>query len=164
LPANETTGGLMVIPHSHHQFHQLRSIWKKSGNNSKIPVDHSILRNGYGLLIHAEPGDLLLWDSRTIHCNSPSFISPPLPLHGNQNGLLLRMVSYICMTPVALATNRDELIEQRWHAFRYRLTTSHWPHEFQLMGGKVSSGENSIQLTNYQRNLIEGNDAAAAEP
>ncbi|CAF0874210.1 unnamed protein product [Rotaria sordida] len=157
LPADETTGGLMVIPGSHNRFHELLSIWKKTGNNSKIPLYHEILQEGYGLLIHAQPGDLLLWDSRTVHCNTPSFVTPQ-PLNNGERTDLLRMVSYICMTPLAFAENPDELIDRRLNAFRYRLTTSHWPHEFQLMGGEISRGENSIQLTDYQRNLILGID------
>ncbi|CAF1168988.1 unnamed protein product [Adineta ricciae] len=158
LPANETTGGLMVIPGSHKRFHELLSIWKKTGNNAKIPVYHEILQDGYGLLIHAQPGNLLLWDSRTVHCNSPSFVTPQRPANNNQPANLLRMVSYICMTPLSFAENPDELIERRLHAFRYRLTTSHWPHEFQIMGGDVSRGENTIELTDYQRSLIIGTD------
>jgi hypothetical protein len=156
LPADETTGGLMVIPHSHTRFHELVSIWKKSGNNSKIPLYHEILHEGYGLLIHAQPGDLLLWDSRTVHCNTPSFVTPPV--NNGEGPALLRMVSYICMTPLAFAENPDELINRRLNAFRYRMTTSHWPHEFHTMGGELSRGENSIQLTDYQRNLILGTD------
>lgn len=157
LSADETTGGLMVIPDSHHRFHELLSVWTKSGNNAKIPVYHEILQEGYGLLIHAQPGDLLLWDSRTVHCNSPSFVDPP-PLNNGEIPTLLRMVSYICMTPLAFADNPDQLIERRLHAFRYRLTTSHWPHEFHLNGGETSRGENTIQLTDYQRNLLLGID------
>ncbi|CAF1174128.1 unnamed protein product [Didymodactylos carnosus] len=157
LPADETTGGLMVIPGSHNRFHELLSGWRKSGNNCKVPVYHEILQEGYGLLVQADPGDLLLWDSRTVHCNTPSFVTPPPP-NNLETPSLLRMVSYICMTPLAFAENPDELIAARLHAFRYRLTTSHWPHEFQIMGGEVSRGENNIQLTDYQRNLILGID------
>lgn len=157
LPADETTGGLMVIPDSHNRFHELLSIWKKTGNNSKIPSYHEILKEGYGLLIHAQPGDLLLFDSRTVHCNSPAFVTPP-PLNDGELPSLLRMVSYICMTPLAFAESPQELIERRWHAFRYRLTTSHWPHEFHIMGGEISKSENNIHLTDYQRNLISGSD------
>ena len=147
----------MVIPDSHNRFHELLSIWTKSGNNCKIPVYHEILQEGYGLLIHAEPGDLLLWDSRTVHCNTPSFVSPP-QLNTGEIPSLLRIVSYICMTPLAFAENRVELIDRRLNAFRCRLTTSHWPHEFQIMGGGISIGENTIQLTDYQRNLVLGVD------
>ncbi|CAF0728142.1 unnamed protein product [Adineta steineri] len=129
LPADETTGGLMVIP------------------------------EGYGLLIHAQPGDLLLWDSRTVHCNTPSFVTPrQQPLNNDPIPSLLRMISYVCMTPLAFAENPDELINRRLDAFRYRLTTSHWPHEYQTMGGEISRGENTIELTDYQRNLILGVD------
>ncbi|CAF3443689.1 unnamed protein product, partial [Rotaria sp. Silwood2] len=52
----------------------------------------------------------------------------------------------------------DELIQHRLNTFHYRLTTSHWPHEFHIMGGEISRGENNIQLTDYQRNLILGID------
>ena len=147
----------MVIPDSHRRFHELLSIWKKTGNNAKVPLYHEILQEGYGLLIHGQPGDLLLWDSRTVHCNSPAFLPPLVPPPG-QNGSLLRMISYICMTPIDFAENLDELIERRLHAFRFRLTTSHWPHEFQSMGGEISRGENQLQLTDYQRNLLLGTD------
>ena len=148
----------MVIPRSHNRFHELLSIWRKTGNNSKIPFDHEILQEEYGLLIHARPGDLLLWDSRTIHCNTPSFLTPPRPQHNDDAFGLLRMVSYICMTPLTFAENPDEIINRRLNAFRYRLTSSHWPHEYQTMGGEISRGENTIQLTDYQRNLILGID------
>ncbi|CAF3572970.1 unnamed protein product [Adineta steineri] len=159
LPADETTGGLMVIPGSHNRFHELLSIWKKTGNNSKIPLYHEILQEGYGLLIHAQPGDLLLWDSRTVHCNTPSFVTPrQQPLNNDPIPSLLRMISYVCMTPLAFAENPDELINRRLDAFCYRLTTSHWPHEYQTMGGEISRGENTIELTDYQRNLILGVD------
>lgn len=151
LAADQHTGGLMLIPRSHLRFHELKSIWKKTGNNGKVPNFHEILRDNYGLLIHAQPGDLLLWDSRTVHCNSPAFDQPTI------DGLL-RMVSYVCMTPLSFAENIDELREKRLHAFQNRLTTSHWPHEFQLMGGEVSRSENTIELTDYQRNLILGLD------
>lgn len=64
------------------------------------------------------------------------------------------MVSYLCMTPLSFAEKQDELVDHRLNAFRYRLTTSHWPHKFQIMSGEISRSENSIQLTDYQRNLI----------
>ena len=158
LPADETTGGLMVIPRSHLRFQELLSVWKKTGNNSKIPVFHEILQEGFGLLIHAQPGDLLLWDSRTVHCNTPSFVQPRALANDDAPPELLRMISYICMTPLAFATKPDELIERRLHAFRYRLTTSHWPHEYHSQGGEISRGENTIELTDYQRNLLLGTD------
>ena len=67
----------------------------------------ALLRDG-GALLCARAGDLLLWDSRTIHCNSPATAEldaelqaadlkrPPLEL--------LRIVSYVCMQPRRMAT------------------------------------------------------------
>ena len=48
-------------------------------------------------------GDLVLWDSRTIHCNSPA-LKPPTTALGYRDDELLRAVVYTCMTPQHMAT------------------------------------------------------------
>ncbi|KAJ5464414.1 uncharacterized protein N7458_000100 [Penicillium daleae] len=62
----------------------------------------------------AEPGDLLLWDSRTPHYN----LSPK----NNQP----RFAIYTCYMPVANAT-QDDLIRKK-DAFDRRVGTTHWPN------------------------------------
>ena len=42
---------------------------------------------------HMEPGDLMLWDSRTIHCSSPGMGTPDF------DDRLFRAASLICMMP-----------------------------------------------------------------
>jgi hypothetical protein len=64
-----------------------------------------------------QPADLLLWDSRTVHCNTPAlsqhhFFSLPaderLRQAAAQPRELIRLCSYVCMVPRSHAT-RDEL-------------------------------------------------------
>lgn len=53
--------------------------------------------------VSAEPGDLLLWDSRTPHYNLPSTTSQP------------RFAVYTCYAPVADATQDD--LKRKGEAF-----------------------------------------------
>lgn len=64
--------------------------------------------------INMEPGDFVLWDSRTIHYAE-------LP-QGNQ----IRHVQYICMTPRRFAT--EEALELKKQCFDNWMGTTHWPH------------------------------------
>ncbi|KAI9925828.1 hypothetical protein MW887_005634 [Aspergillus wentii] len=62
----------------------------------------------------AEPGDLLLWDSRTPHYNLSSKTQQP------------RFAIYTCYMPVADAT-QDDLLRKK-DAFERRVGTTHWPN------------------------------------
>lgn len=64
--------------------------------------------------INMEPGDFVLWDSRTIHYAE-------LP-QGDQ----IRHVQYICMTPRRFATAKA--LELKKQCFDNWLGTTHWPH------------------------------------
>jgi hypothetical protein len=71
-----------------------------------------------------EPGDLVIWDSRTPHYNvsaSPS---------SNQ----MRLATYTCYMPVADATEED-LIRKK-QAFEDLKATTHWPNAMHV--GKCS--------------------------
>eukprot|EP00971_Amphidinium_carterae_P256231 5087384-Amphidinium_carterae.1 len=72
-------------------------------------------------LVTCKAGDLVLWDSRTVHCNTPALSTPITP--GNR---LLRACAYVCMTPKAWADERT--LEDRRKGYEIRVTTSHWPH------------------------------------
>jgi hypothetical protein len=70
--------------------------------------------------VNAEPGDLLLWDSRTPHYNlSPSGSSP-------------RFCVYTCYMPVVDAT-QEELIRKKG-AFETTQGTTHWPNAMHVGG------------------------------
>ncbi|KAH8845379.1 hypothetical protein MCOR27_002434 [Pyricularia oryzae] len=63
----------------------------------------------------AEPGDLLVWDSRTPHFNVP-------PSRQSVD----RLAVYTCFMPVSHAT-REDLLRKK-DAFERRVGTTHWPN------------------------------------
>lgn len=73
--ANDTTGGLCVIPGSH--LHHTDVCARAPGANAvlmdyvEIPVDDPVMSLPKHL-IHAKAGDLIVFDSRTVHCNTPA--------------------------------------------------------------------------------------------
>ncbi|UQC89020.1 uncharacterized protein CLUP02_14548 [Colletotrichum lupini] len=64
--------------------------------------------------VNMEPGDFVLWDSRTMH-----YARFP---EGDQ----IRHVQYICMTPRKFAT--DEALAAKKYCFENWFGTTHWPH------------------------------------
>lgn len=71
----EDTGGLVVVPGSHKQHTALCKRVKISravGDFLPVPRDDPLLAAGTALLVCAKAGDLVVWDSRTIHCNTPA--------------------------------------------------------------------------------------------
>jgi len=80
-----------------------------------------------GALVRAAAGDLLLWDSRLIHCNTPP-LRPPAAADGQSEAALLRAVVDVCMTPRRLAL-RDALSLRR-RAVLAGVGSTHWPHCF----------------------------------
>ncbi|KAI6837313.1 hypothetical protein KC340_g4361 [Hortaea werneckii] len=64
--------------------------------------------------IDMEPGDFVLWDSRTMHLGK-------FP-EGDQ----IRHAKYICMTPRKFAT--EKALETKKYCFENFMGTTHWPH------------------------------------
>lgn len=140
-PNGPQDGGLMVVKGSHNQNEAFfksnpevigRSTWGSIDwfGFSKDEVKWFEDRGCELIKVCAEPGDLILWDSRTIHYNR-------LPDSGN-----FRAIMYICYTPAAFASEED--LEKKIGYFRQRLGTvskglghndnganthqTHWPH------------------------------------
>ncbi|KAJ5801383.1 uncharacterized protein N7518_003451 [Penicillium psychrosexuale] len=67
------------------------------------------------LKVNAEAGDLILWDSRTMHFNC---------VPSSQN---LRAVVYACYTPASFAT--PDVLQKKSEFFDQRIGTTHWPHD-----------------------------------
>ena len=75
----EETGGFCCIPRSHHCHDELMDTYSANDDNyMKIPSDCPRLQEPHALL-RARAGDLVLWDSRTIHCSSPALSRPSAP-------------------------------------------------------------------------------------
>jgi ectoine hydroxylase-related dioxygenase (phytanoyl-CoA dioxygenase family) len=154
--ATPETGGLCVIPGSHLSHQEVC----ERAPSAKIKVDYvaipagdPILRSQEPVLVCAKAGDLILWDSRTVHCNTPALhmgdyfnklleksTTPSTdPAHAQaqlvqpfveesmegQPAELLRLVAYVCMVPASHAS--QELLHQRKQAFLHKLPTSHYP-------------------------------------
>jgi ectoine hydroxylase-related dioxygenase (phytanoyl-CoA dioxygenase family) len=128
--ATEETGGFCLIPQSHRQFEEVckRASCSKM-NEDYIPLDpieEPLLQSGKGMLLCVQAGDLILWDSRTIHCNTPALVNIEEDKN-NQNWDIIRLISYVCMIPFSHASS--EVIESRKEGFKLKKPTSHWPNE-----------------------------------
>ncbi len=135
--ATADTGGLCVIPGSHRQHTELchRSVMAARMKIDFVTVDAGdpILADG-GVLVTCEAGDLIVWDSRTVHCNTPSLnIAAFAALTPEEKAAeaaatpadLLRLCAYVCMVPAAHAT--QEILDGKIHMFQHKMRTSHWP-------------------------------------
>jgi len=156
--ASEDTGGLVVIPGSHKQHKtmcQRSKVAKAMGDFVPVTVGDPLLDNGASLVC-AKAGDLIVWDSRTVHCNTPALTALAAPSRSNEcparddtqdlpssalpaaredaqlQWELIRQVGYVCMTPASFAS--QDILLKRQDAFVNNISTSHWPHKF-VMGG-----------------------------
>jgi hypothetical protein len=125
---NQTTGGLIVYPNTHSRFIELSDIAKKSGDFVKVPDTHPIMDQGktLGKLVHCRAGDLVLWDSRTIHCNSPA---TSIEERGKDEPIdFIRIVAYVSMSPTTLVIGQtlDEFREKRKEMVENNITLTHW--------------------------------------
>eukprot|EP01111_Echinosteliopsis_oligospora_P011316 TRINITY_DN3708_c0_g1_i1.p1 TRINITY_DN3708_c0_g1~~TRINITY_DN3708_c0_g1_i1.p1 ORF type:complete len:423 (-),score=99.52 TRINITY_DN3708_c0_g1_i1:50-1246(-) len=103
-----------------------------------------------------DPGDFIMWDSRSVHCNHPP---TQLSTDPSSSSRLKRLAAYICMIPAAAAKDLAELAKYRAYAFQNGITTTHWPTDFVPSWGKTSifgSGADSVELTADQATLITG--------
>lgn len=119
-------GGLVVYPGSHalhdefFDAHPNRAEKQFQNDIYLFPKGELEWFEKRGLKPHkvcAEPGDLLLWDSRTIHYGADS----------TEAGKNIRTAIYATYLPASLAT-ADQLAKKKAVFERFECTT-HWPHE-----------------------------------
>ncbi|GAA6063887.1 hypothetical protein JCM10212_001369 [Sporobolomyces blumeae] len=108
-------GGLVVIKGSSRLIEEYFDLVGRPPIN---PFDESEMQWFYDrgcqlVKVCAEPGDLILWDSATIHQNYPP------------TGTRDRIVTYICMGPAELMTEEDKAVRKL--AFEGGFGTSHAP-------------------------------------
>eukprot|EP00747_Dinoflagellata_sp_TGD_P140807 gnl/TRDRNA2_/TRDRNA2_176047_c0_seq1.p1 gnl/TRDRNA2_/TRDRNA2_176047_c0~~gnl/TRDRNA2_/TRDRNA2_176047_c0_seq1.p1 ORF type:complete len:397 (+),score=57.08 gnl/TRDRNA2_/TRDRNA2_176047_c0_seq1:83-1273(+) len=128
--ASEATGSLVVVPRSH--LHHDKVVSRNHGPRGmdfvRLRNDDPLLRDEAGpkpRLICCRAGDLVIWDSRTVHCNTPALVEDrELQCRAE----LLRAVAYVCMTPASWAP--WAVIRKRRAAAAHGVGTTHWPHEF----------------------------------
>mmetsp|Transcript_20556 Transcript_20556/g.43742 ORF Transcript_20556/g.43742 Transcript_20556/m.43742 type:complete len:964 (-) Transcript_20556:34-2925(-) len=149
-PATAETGGFVVVPGSHRFHHDILSRYPWTHKDSiHLEANDLSLTDGDSRpsLVEARAGDLIIWDSRTVHCNVPPLVENQELLNGKD---LLRAVAYICMTPAAWCS--DEVVGQRSKAFQQGVTSTHWPHELNIVSRNLV--EPSFELTREQRELL----------
>jgi len=140
--AGEKDGGLVVVPGSHKIFTDIfknRPELTACGDFIRLnkfgpdsPWQNEIAEADLGpIKVCAKAGDMVLWDSRMIHCNSPATTARVLPEDGSILPLR-RLVAYVCMTPASRLT--PTAIAKRHEAYFKGHTSSHWPEEISTAG------------------------------
>ncbi|CBF78811.1 uncharacterized protein ANIA_07227 [Aspergillus nidulans FGSC A4] len=126
LPNGPNDGGLIVCRGAHllsDEFHSDPVIRAEERIPAWTPEWYGFTETGMKWLadhncewvkVCAEPGDILLWDSRTPHYN----LSP--------KGQTPRFCIYTCYMPVADASQED--LVRKKESFENRLGTTHWPN------------------------------------
>ncbi|ORY25045.1 hypothetical protein BCR39DRAFT_590309 [Naematelia encephala] len=133
-------GGLMVLTGSSQLVEKYFDKFGRSGDRTWGPFDWYGFSDAEQqwffdqgcewVKVCADPGDLILWDSRTMHYN----VRP--------TGERDRVCTYICMAPAKLLSDEDKLL--RKEAFHLERGTTHVPfaaiysrdHEPKLRNGK----------------------------
>lgn len=140
--ATPATGGLVVLPGSHLRHAELAERYPHVTHDylglapeDPILTDVSAGAARGALLVQCGAGDLVLWDSRVVHCNAPALSYAP------QQGeaRLLRLVSYVCMTPRAWAD--ESTLATRRLAVDHLVTSTHWPHQFRVTSCAAPGGD-----------------------
>lgn len=137
-PQDAASGGLVVVPGSHGKHEDLARRYGDLGHGLGwyyvVPRDAPELAGLPLVLVEANAGSLILWDSRVAHAVVPPLVDPPKAAQ-HPCGAVLRLAAYVCMTPRAWAT--DSWVRRRWLAFHQRRATGHWPHFESIVEGVV---------------------------
>jgi len=148
LPMSPATGGNVLVPGSHADFEGLARRYPDELAEVREDEDFFGVPEGDPLfgraavMAHLAVGDLLIWDSRTLHCNRSGLPEPTLlcedPALGSRatprqlpaaSCRLLRAAAFVCMVPWSRASR--SVLGQRRLAVQEGLTTAHRPHVFQ---------------------------------
>lgn len=120
LDCNAQTGGFSLIPGSHKFHEELLGVAGKDVNFVTVPPDFHVLQQKQIMPCY-RAGDMILWDSRTVHCSSPALEHPT-----SSPDRLLREIAYICMSPRQWATS--DVVHNRVQAYERDMSLYHWPH------------------------------------
>lgn len=142
LPMSSNIGGNVLVPGSHKDHAQIPTKYSSRLQKIATEVDHFRYPANDPLIsgpstVHLEPGDLLLWDSRTIHCSGPG------EGHSEAEPRLVRAVSLVCMMPRSRTSS--DVLEQRKAAPAGLVSTTNWTDRF------VSTDANYPQLSKGDR-------------
>lgn len=123
--AGDEDGSLMVLPGSHAYTAEFFDTqidrpswpeidWRRFSEDEMRWFESKGLKP---LKVHAEPGDLILWDSRTVHWGGEP----------TANSKVIRTVIYASYSPASFAT--ESALNEKKRVFHARGATTHWAHE-----------------------------------
>ena len=124
------SGGLVVVPGSHARHRRLVPAHRQKDFVQFDADDARLAGLGDARLICARAGDLVLWDSRTVHASAPADPDSPLPVDEQGRPRLARAAAFICMVPAAEhLRDNPNLGRQRAALVERSCTMTHWPQE-----------------------------------
>ena len=133
MPTSPSAGGNILIPKSHKWFAEIPETYaerlgKLPGwlDHFRFPADDARLQETPPIMAHMEAGDMMLWDSRTVHCSSPG-IEPAAPSDPSAPALI-RAASLVCMMPRSKAS--EDVIAKRRAAVDAVVSTTNWTDRF----------------------------------
>jgi len=149
----EAIGGLEVVPQSHLPKSQetLRTHCPRfdgAGDFCRIMRNNPVVVSNGRKLLMAQAGDLILWDSRTIHSG---FVGPAKGLGEQDPPRLARLTQTVCMIPRSRATPR--ILEKRRIGFEQGHGFTHWPNESNITGYSGNDYK-PVELTPEQLELL----------
>ena len=133
-----STGAFVVVPRSHRQHAKVtQRVYRARPDTPDdqqflmLPANDPIVSNTSNRpphLVRVKAGDSILWDSRAVHCSTPSLLTetPPAVSPGD-SPRPARVVVYASLSPRRLAPERVLLERQR--ALCERQTCTHWPFD-----------------------------------
>lgn len=132
-PAGPEDGSLMVYPRSNLYTEEFfdsqvdRSTWLKNDFRffSEKELEWYEERGIKPHKVLAEPGDLILWDSRTAHWGGEP----------SEKSNTIRTVIYASYSPASLAS--EETLELKKEAFESFRATTHWAHDNVVLRDKT---------------------------
>lgn len=123
--AGDDDGGLVVIEDSHKILEEFfdtqtnRAEWTSKDNFVLSPeqLDWFLQRGCKKIKVNVDPGDLIIWDSRTVHWG----------LEPEASSNTIRSIAYVSYSPRAFAT--EQSLQTKREVFDEWLGTSHWAHD-----------------------------------
>lgn len=136
-------GGLIVLEGSHKAFDRYHERHPFEGFDwAPVDMNDEEFKDLPAIKVCAPAGHILLWDSKTVHCNTP-------PQSDN-----IRMVTYVSMQPRSLADK--DLLEKRIKLYENGRMTSHW-----CVGGWASV--NSLHPRSYGQAYVRPKEIEIAK-
>ena len=144
----DEVGGLMVVPDTNNDDTQkeLSDTYHPLYGGDFLELPSSDPNIGKGVLIKCNAGDLILWDSRTIH--GGLIINPTEEFKAQHKDHLVRLSLTVSMMPKSSAT--EEVLKKRRMAFEKRIGLTHWANEFVKGGMGVMAPKIDYEKISFQ--------------